>query len=213
MLSRLSFAALIFASLCACATDDDLNETPAPLGDFRLGHNIAIADDITRGPFSREMDTDIIEATVQSAVGERLRRYDGDGLYHLGIVVGGIVLAQPGVPIVYAPSSVMILDVTIFDNETREKINEEPERIQVGEGFANAVPIIGSGLVRGPEEQLENLSKSAARAIEDWLQDNPQWFTPKPGQVRVPYDLSTQAPDVEQAKRRVAGDAAEGVSN
>ncbi len=199
--------------LAACSTDEDLTETPTALGDFRLGHNIAIADEVTRGPFSRDMDTDAIEATVQSAVAARLRRYDGDGLYHLGIVVGGIVLAQPGVPVVYAPSSVMILDVTIFDNETREKINEEPERIQVGEGFGNAVPIIGSGFVRGPEEQLENLSANAARAIERWLRDNPDWFTPKPGQVRVPYDLATQAPNIDEAKRRVAGDTSESVSN
>ncbi len=212
MMNRIA-AVVIALALSACATDEDLSKPPVPLGDFRLGHNIAIADDVTRGPFSREMDTDAIEATVQSAVGKRLRRYDGNGLYHLGIVVGGIVLAQPGVPVVYAPKSVMILDVTIFDNETREKINEEPERIQVGEGFSNSVPFIGSGFVRGPEEQLANLSENAARRIEDWIKDNPEWFTPKPGQVRVTYDLATQAPDIEQAKRRVAGDTAESVSN
>ncbi len=193
--------------LVACATEEDLEMTPEPLGDFRLGHNIALAEDVTRGPFSRDFDTDMIEATVQDAVAKRLRRYDGDGLYHLGIVVGGIVLAQPGIPVVYAPQSVLVLDVTIFDNETRQKINEEPHRIQVGEGIGNAVPIFGSGMVRGPEEQLANLAENSARQLEAWLRDNPDWFTPKPGQVRVPYDLSVQAPDVEEAKRSVSRNA------
>ena len=206
-MKRFAAAIVLTVTLAACATEEDLDTTPMPLGDFRLGHNIALAEDVTRGPFSRDFDTDMIEATVQNAVAKRLRRYDGDGLYHLGIVVGGIVLAQPGIPVVYAPQSVLVLDVTIFDNQTREKLNEEPYRVQVGEGVGNAVPIIGSGFVRGPEEQLANLSKNAAKRIEEWLQENPDWFTPRPGQVRVPYDLTTQAPDVEQAKRSVSENA------
>ncbi len=182
--------------LAGCAADEDLSLPPEPLGEFRLGHNIAIADDTVSGPFSREFTEIQMEAAVQNAVAKRLRRYDGDGLYHLGIVVGGVVLAQPGIPVIYAPSSVMLLDVTVFDNSTREKLNEEPKRIQAGEGFSNTVPFLGSGLVRGPEEQLANLSANAARKIEAWLRDNPEWFAPKPGQVRVPYDIKTPAPDI-----------------
>ena len=134
---------------------------------------------------------------MQNAVAKRLRRYDGDGLYHLGIVIGGIVLAQPGVPVVYAPQSVMILDVTVFDNRTRQKLNDKPERIFAGEGLKNAVPFIGSGYVRSAEAQLENLSASAARQIEDWLRQNPDWFKPRPGQVRVPYDAKVDAPKID----------------
>ncbi len=192
----LAVATLLFAG---CAAEEDLSLPPDPLGDFRLGHNIAIADDTVSGPFSREFTETQMEAAVQNAVAKRLRRYDGDGLYHLGIVVGGVVLAQPGIPVIYAPSSVMLLDVTIFDNSTQEKINEKPKRIQAGEGFSNTVPFLGSGLVRGPEEQLANLSINAARKIEEWIRDNPDWFEPKPGQVRVPYDIQTPAPDLAGA--------------
>ena len=192
----LAVATLLFAG---CAAEEDLSLPPDPLGDFRLGHNIAIADDTVSGPFSREFTETQMEAAVQNAVAKRLRRYDGDGLYHLGIVVGGVVLAQPGIPVIYAPSSVMLLDVTIFDNSTQEKINEKPMRIQAGEGFSNTVPFLGSGLVRGPEEQLANLSINAARKIEEWIRDNPDWFEPKPGQVRVPYDIQTPAPDLAGA--------------
>lgn len=182
--------------LVACNSQEDLSITPEPLGQFRLGHNIAIADETERGPFSRAFTEIQLEAAVQDAVAKRLRRYDGDGLYHLGIVVGAVVLAQPGIPVVYAPSSTMIVDVTIFDNSTQQKLNEKPKRIIAGEGFENTVPFIGSGLVRNADEQLSNLSTNVAAQIEDWLLDNPEWFTPVPGQVRVPYDIGTPAPPV-----------------
>ncbi len=183
--------------LTACAAEDDLSLAPEPLGQFRLGHNIAIADKVVKGPFSREFTETQLEASVQNAVAQRLRRYDGDGLYHLGIVVGGVVLAQPGIPVVYAPRSVMIVDVTAFDNTTQKKLNEEPHRITAGEGLRNSVPILGSGYVRSPEEQLENLSLVVARQIEDWLRENEEWFAPRPDQVRVPYTVATPPPPIE----------------
>lgn len=192
------FALLVLClGLLACAEEEDLTKPPEALGQFRLGHNIAIADNVTRGPFSREMSETKLEASVQNAVAERLRRYDGDGLYHLGIVVGGLVLAQPGIPVVYAPQSVMIVDVTVFDNNTQQKLNEEPKRITAGEGIRNAVPLIGSGYVRSADEQLANLSEGVARGIENWLKENPEWFAPRPDQVRVPYDVSTDAPEID----------------
>ncbi len=198
MIRYIVFVLCCFAGLIACtAEEEDLTKPPEPLGEFRLGHNIAIADNVTRGPFSREMSETKLEASVQNAVAKRLRRYDGDGLYHLGIVVGGLVLAQPGIPVVYAPQSVMIVDVTVFDNSTQKKLNEEPMRITAGEGFNNAVPFVGSGLVRSADEQLANLSDGVARGIEEWLKENPEWFEPKPGQVRVPFDVSAEAPSID----------------
>lgn len=194
---RTSLAIVGFLLLAACAEKEDLTLPPEPIGQFRLGHNIAIADNVTKGPFSREFTEAQIEASVQNAVAARLRRYDGDGLYHLGIVVGGLVLAQPGIPVVYAPQSVLIADVTVFDNTTRKKLNDKPERFYAGEGASNAVPIIGSGYVRSADEQLQNLSASLARQIEAWLRKNPEWFAPRPGQVRVPYDSSAYAPRID----------------
>ena len=196
----LTMAAL--AALVSCAPPENLSETPAPLGQFRLGHNIAIADNVTKGPFSRDLSETRIEASVQNAVAARLRRYDGDGLYHLGIVVGGLVLAEPGIPVVYAPQSVLIADVTVFDNTTRKKLNARPKRFTVGEGLQNAVPLLGSGYVRSADEQLQNLSAALARAIEDWLRKNPDWFEPRPGQVRVPYDARVDAPSIDTTSTR-----------
>jgi len=202
MARRAFLAIATLAALLSCAPRENLSNAPKPLGQFRLGHNIAIADNVTRGPFSRDLSETRIEASVQSAVAARLRRYDGDGLYHLGIVVGGLVLAQPGIPVVYAPQSVMIADVTIYDNTTRKKLNAKPKRFTVGEGLQNVVPLLGSGYVRSADEQLQNLSASLARAIEDWLRDNPDWFAPRPGQVRVPYDARVDAPVIDTTSTR-----------
>lgn len=209
MAARWAAICSVILILAGCAAEEDLALAPEPLGQFRLGHNIAIADNVTKGPFSREFTADQLEAAVQDAVAARLRRYDGDGLYHLGIVVGGVVLAQPGIPVVYAPRSAMIVDVTVFDNATQKKLNEEPFRIISGEGLQNAVPLLGSGYVRSAEEQLQNLSAQVAKAIEDWLRENPEWFAPVEGQVRVPYDISVAAPEIDTTS---TADVAEAVA-
>jgi hypothetical protein len=208
---RKFIGSLVCLTVLACGTvEEDLSEAPMPLGQFRLGHNIAIADNVTKGQFSSEFTDIQIEVAVQNQVAQRLRRYDGDGLYHLGIVVGGIVLAQPGVPIVYAPKPVMILDVTVFDNATQEKLNAEPKRIFAGEGMRNAVPFLGSGNVRSVELQLENLSASAAREIEAWLRENPDWFTTREGQIRVPYDADVNVPKIDTTSIQDINNAAAG---
>ena len=181
----------------ASCTEDNLSEPVEPLGDFRLGHNIAIADTVQAGPFSRELVEVELETAMQAAIEERLGRYDGDGLYHIGIFIGAAVLALPGVPLVYTPSSNMVMEVNVFDNSTRQRLNEEPERIIVGEGFENTVPFLGSGLTRQRQKQIENISENAARRIEAWLRENEEWFTPKPGQVRVPFERGGPPPSPE----------------
>lgn len=184
--SIILIAALV---LSACAPTDTMEGPPPDLGAFRLGHTVVVADRVEYGPFSRQIGEGQIKSSVTRAVQTRLGppRYDGDGLYHLGILVGGLVLAAPGVPTLYTPSSAMIIEVNVFDNSTRAKINEEPQQILVREGIENVAPIVGSGLVRDADAQLENLSFQAAEAIQEWLIKNPDWFTPKPGQVRVAF--------------------------
>lgn len=180
-------------ALAACGRAPEMSD--APLGDFRLGHNVVIADNIQAGPFSRSLVEAEIETAMRQAIGERFGRFDGDGLYHLGIYIGAAVLAQPGVPLIYTPRSSYVLEVNVFDNATQRRLNEEPNRIVVGEGVENTVPILGSGLTRSREEQIANISRNAARRIEDWLRENEGWFTPKPGQVRVPYGDAVPVPE------------------
>lgn len=191
-MTKLRTLALILL-LGACA-GQPLHERPEPIGDFRLGYAIAKVDRPEQGPFSRVVSDEQIKVEVEEHVRARLGRYDGDGLYHIGMAVGGYVLAQPGVPLVFSPKSIMIVDVTVFDNATRQKLNPEPFRITAWEGLENTVPIIGSGLARNAEKQLANLSEQVAVQLENWLREHPEWFVSEPGQTRVPFDPATARP-------------------
>jgi hypothetical protein len=198
--ARIGIGALALAVLAGCTPPPPSEE---PIGDFRLGHNIVIADNIQAGPFSRELVEEEIEVAMQNAIQQRLGRFDGDGLYHIGVYVGAGVLALPGVPLVYTPQSNFVIEVSVFDNATRKRLNEEPHRLVIGEGFENTVPILGSGLTRYRQEQIENVAANAARQIEDWLRDNPEWFVLKPGQERVPFGEAERTA-TEDAARNTA---------
>lgn len=171
---------VILAGLSACTSNRDLNEAPVPLGDFRLEHNIVIANNAQRGPLSREASEEQLAAAVKDAMAERFGRYDGASRYHFGISVEGYVLAQPGIPLFLAPKSALILNVTVWDDAAGGKLNDEPEQITVLETFGTA-PIIGTGYTMTAEEQLDELSQNAAKAVERFLvrQRNEQgWFNP-----------------------------------
>jgi hypothetical protein len=186
--------------LTACTPSTEVSQ--APLGDFRLGHSIVIADNVQEGPFSRDLIENEIEVAMQNAIRQRLGRFDGDGLYHVGVYIGAAVLALPGVPLIYTPQSNFVFEVNVFDNATRQRLNPEPHRMIVGEGFENTVPVLGSGLTRDRHEQIANISANAARQIEAWLRENEVWFTPKPGQVRVPFGEDERTATEDAARTR-----------
>lgn len=168
--------ALIAALLLAgCDPTADLDEAVVPLGNFSLGHNIVVADAPQVGPLSRKATREEWESTMKAAVARRLGRHEGDKLYHLGISIDGYVLAVPGVPVVASPKSVLIFSVTVWDDAAGGKINEEPHQITVLEHISGE-SVIGSGLTQSKQKQMQNLSNNAARAIENWLRKNPDWF-------------------------------------
>ena len=194
---RRFFILCAVTALAACTNETRVSDSAEPLGQFRLGHNIAVADKVKSGPLAQDFLGSDLEARLQKSVSKRLRRYDGDGLYHLAIVVGGVALAQPGVPAVYAQKSILVVDVTVFDNETGTALNTPPQRFFVDEGSRNTTPFIGLGSVATPDAQLANLSETAARQIEAWLRNNPQWFEPRADQIRVPFDAAVKAPAID----------------
>ncbi|KKK98214.1 hypothetical protein LCGC14_2644980 [marine sediment metagenome] len=198
------FAALFVVLFAAACTTTQ--STPPALGDFRLGHNVVLAQTPQKGPFSRDATSTELTTALSRAIEQRLDVYDGNGLYHLGVSIGGYVLAQPGVPVVYTPKSVLIFDVTLYDNATQQKLNEQPFRITAFEGLQNTAPVIGSGLARSKEEQLANLAVEGARSIQNWLRRNPEWFTPDPTTPRTPFDRAQRAapPAVLAPARRAA---------
>ncbi|MRU14705.1 hypothetical protein FDP25_04590 [Roseovarius sp. A21] len=170
------FAGLL--ALTACTNANDLNKEPTYLGDFNLGHNVVVAPNLTKGPASREASEEEWVKVMTKAIDDRFGRYDGERLYHLGVSIEGYVLAVPGVPLVLSPKSALILNVTVWDDAKQEKLNAEPEQITVMETFSGNT-LLGSGLTQSKEKQLDNLSRNAAKLIENWLvRENAQngWF-------------------------------------
>lgn len=162
------------ALLAACGTAEDLDEAPVPLGDFRLGHNIVVAPNLTKGPLSREASEEEWIAAVTKAVEDRFGRYEGERFYNFGISVEGYVLAQPGLPVVASPRSALIVRLTVWDDAARAKLNPEPEVVTVTEALSGET-VVGSGLTQTRERQIENLAISAAKQIERWLVRQNRW--------------------------------------
>lgn len=185
----LALIALVALSACSVSRDD-LTTTPTPLGEFYLGHNIVVAENATKGPLSRDASNEEWEAAVKTAIDDRFRRFDGDKLFHIAISVDGYVLAQPGIPLVAAPKSVLIFGVTIWDDAAGGKINQEPHRITVFENLSGDT-MVGSGLTSTAEEQMERLAFNAARATERWMRENADWFALDPAAAR-PATIESQ---------------------
>ncbi len=167
-----------FALVSACTNSNDLDQAPADLGNFNLGHNIVVAPNLVKGPLSREASKEEWIASMTAAVSERFDRYEGEALYHFGVSVDGYVLAAPGIPIVLSPKSVLIIKLTVWDDATQTKLNEEAEQITVLESLSGET-LVGSGLTQSREQQMENLSRNAAKMIENYLKTHPEWFKAK----------------------------------
>lgn len=195
MLTLRRAAVFLGLSLLAACGRNDLEEPPVPLGDFALGLNIAVADNAQKVPISREASADEWEAAMKQAVEDRFGRYNGTRLYNIGISIDGYALAPPGIPVVVAPKSVLVITANIWDDATQTKLNPEGEQFTVFEGMSGET-VIGTGITRTKKKQMEVLSYNAVKRVEQWLVDHPEWF-PKGGAVPVPLaaegETATQA--------------------
>lgn len=167
-MGRLAAVLISVIFLAACNGASDLGKPAVPLGDFNLVHNIAVASKAQKGPLSREVSEEVLVKALTDATAERFDRYSGARNYHFGMSVEGYVLAQPGIPLVFAPKSILIINLTVWDDAKNKKLNEKPHQITVLESFDQG-PIVGSGYTKSAEEQLKNLSQNAAKSIETYL--------------------------------------------
>lgn len=168
--------------LAGCGAQEVDQDRFVDLGDFKLGHNIVIAPNVQKVPGSRDASKEEWTTALTNAFADRFERYDGDQLFHFGISVEGYMLAPPGIPLVAAPKSAVVLNVTIWEDAEARKLNEEPHQLVILESFDQG-PIVGSGYTSTSEEQLENLAFNASRELEKWLADQQEefgWFDPIP---------------------------------
>jgi len=168
-------ALLLLAFAAACTTSADLKDAPADLGNFKLGHNVVVASKMRQSAMSRDATEEEWVTAITKAVDERFGRYDGERLYHIGISVEGFAIAPPGIPLVISPKSILIIRVTLWDDELGKKLNAEPKQFTVFESISGDT-IVGSGLTQTKDEQIENLSRNAAKVVQNWMLENPDWF-------------------------------------
>lgn len=167
-LMRIFGAMLLVGFIAACNGAADLGKAAVPLGDFNLGHNIVVAPKVQKVPLGRELDKEVMTEMLRDAVSERFERYDGDRLYHFGISIESYFLAPPGVPIVAAPKSAMVIRITVWDDAKNMKLTPKAHQIIVLESFDQG-PLVGSGYTKDAEEQFKNLSQNAVKQIENFL--------------------------------------------
>ena len=184
-------AASLFLGLCAC-TPPVTDKPVVPIGDFNLGYNVVVGDQMAQGPLSRTADTQAITTSLKTAIDERLSRYDGDKLYHVVTHVDLYVMGRTGVPFVFSPKTALMVSMTVWDDAAQAKLNEIPIQMTLLEN-TNSKNVLGSGLGQTVEEQIQSMAESAAYQIESWLrkQNREQnWFNPD---ANVPLYAPTQA--------------------
>lgn len=174
MILRNLLAILLGASLLTACQKNDLAEAPVPLGNFELGLNIVVADNMKKVPISRPATVEEWETAMKKAVDDRFGRYSGTKLYNIGISVDGFALAPPGIPIVASPKSVLVVTANIWDDASGTKLNAEGKQFTIFEAFSGET-VIGSGLTRSRAKQIEILSYNAAKRVEAWILENPEW--------------------------------------
>lgn len=198
-LSRFAILGCVLALMGCGQAPDPLTDELPNMGDFRLGHAVLVADNMQQVPPSRDASADEWIAVLGSELDRRFRPYEGERIYHLGIAIEGYALAPPGIPLVVNPRSVLVLSVNLWDDVLGMKLNGEAEQILVFEGTSRETAFIGSGLARTRDEQMQVLSRNAARQIQRWLLENPDWFgiDPEAPPFRAAQDTTEAAFSVE----------------
>jgi hypothetical protein len=174
-LVRLILTLATVALLGACSPPQEMAAVPEPLGDFKLGFNIVVVDNPELLPFTRKATDEEWKAALEKAIAERFGRFQGTGEYHVALKLQAYALAQPGVPIVASPKSVLVVSANVW--RPTGKINPEPENLTVWEGV-NGKNVLGSGLTQTKEEQMAKLAFNTALKVEDWFRSHPEWFVP-----------------------------------
>ena len=198
LMMRILAVITMIAGLAGCTgTQNVTQDSQVNLAQFRLGHNIVIASKMQKVPGSREATEDEWVTALTSAFADRFGRYEGNQLYHFGVSVEGYMLAPPGIPVVAAPKSAVVINVTIWDDAAGKKLNDEPHQMLIFESLGQGA-VVGSGYTSTGEEQLVNLAFNASRELEQWLLDQQQqqgWFDLKPDTVIAPVDGTSRATD------------------
>lgn len=199
-LTRL-LALLIGLSALAACDANDFGDPPKPMGQFELGHNITVGETAQTIPISRQATPEEWEEVMEAAIAERFGGYKGGKLYDFGISIDGYVLAPPGVPLVASPRSALIITVNVWDDATQTILNPGGKRLTVLEGTSDKT-LFGSGWTQNKEAQMKKLARNAAKAVQDYILEHPEWIglPPDPAKAAAEGDAKATDAAVEPAQ-------------
>ncbi|MGJ8582532.1 MAG: hypothetical protein ACSHXD_00450 [Marinosulfonomonas sp.] len=186
---------VLTAGLAACSAPANVDAPRVPMGDFDLGLNVVVVNNPEVLPFSRSASDQEWKAKMALAMDERFGDYAGGKLYNIGVKVEAYALAIPGVPVLFTPKSALVIVVNIYDDAQQKKLNAEPKSFTVFESIS-AETMVSSGLTQSKDEQMTTLTQNAAKMIQDWILENPEWIGLPPvseQQANVASDSTTAA--------------------
>jgi hypothetical protein len=92
-----------------------------------------------------------------------------------------------------------VISANVWDDELQAKLHDDPEQLTIFEGAAAETMLIGSGLARSREEQMQILARNAARRIQLWMLTHPEWFSiDEEAAAEAQAALEAQVAEVEQ---------------
>lgn len=166
------FLGLIALILAACAAPaPKVAVKQAPLGNFKLGFVVVVADKVKKGPLSRTASQAELIAALKPKLQRAFGAYTGTKFYNLGVSVDAYVLAVPGVPIIASPSSLLLVTLSVWDDAKAKMILKKPKQFTIFEKISGK-SLFGSGLTQNKEQQLDGLTDSAVRRIQKFMHDN-----------------------------------------
>lgn len=178
--------------LVACDAND-AGEPPRPMGNFAMGLNIVVPETAQTIPISRQAKPEEWKTVMSAAMDERFGSYSGEKLFDFGISIDGYLLAPPGVPLVASPRSALIITVNVWDDAKQELLVKGGKRMTILEGLSPD-SVIGSGWTQNKQAQMKKLAFNAARAVQNYMLDHPDWLglppikTPSPARTNATVD-------------------------
>lgn len=173
-LLRACAAGLALFALVACDAHD-AGDPPKPMGNFQMGLNVVVASQAQTVPLSRQATEEQWKTVMTKAMQDRFGSYTGDKLFDFGISIDGYVLAPPGIPFVASPHSALIFTVNVWDDAKNQILVPGGKRMTYVEGFSGE-SIVGSGWTQNKDQQMKKLAFNAAKAVQDYLLDHPDWL-------------------------------------
>jgi len=168
-------------SLLVACGETRLDEAPEDLGAFQARILHVYTEKALQWPMSRSADHSEWTDPIKSALETRLRRYEGGQQYDVAVTLEGFMLAPAGVPVLFSPKSVVVVNVFVYDVE-QERFLAKKHQMEIFESTTGESALVGSGHARSKQEQIQGLAVNIADKVEEWMAEQHReqgWFAPR----------------------------------